>query len=107
MKLLLTSAGITNKSIADALLDLAGKPFEETSVAFVPTASNVEKGDKGWLIDNLVQLQRLNFKQIDIVDISAVPENIWKPRLEEADILFFGGGNTYCLLYTSDAADDM
>ncbi len=98
MKVLLTSAGITNRSIADALLELAGKPFEEISVAFVPTASNVEKGDKGWLIDNLVQLQRLKFKQIDIVDISAVPEHIWKPRLEEADILFFEGGNTYHLM---------
>lgn len=98
MKLLLTSAGITNKSLAKALLDLTCKPFEETSLAFIPTASNVEKGDKSWLIDNLVQLQKLNFKQIDIVDISAVPENIWRPRLEEADVFFFEGGNTYHLM---------
>ena len=98
MKLLLTSAGITNKSIADTLSDLVGKKFEDTSIVFIPTASNVEKGDKGWFIDNLVQLQELNFKQIEIADISAVPEKIWKPKLEEADILFFEGGNTYHLM---------
>ncbi len=98
MKLLLTSAGITNKSLANALLELTGKPFEETSIVFIPTASNVEKGDKGWLIDNLVQLQNLNFKQIEIVDISAVPDRVWRPKLEEADVLFFGGGNTYYLM---------
>lgn len=98
MKLLLTSAGITNKSLANALLELTDKPFEETSVVFIPTASNVEKGDKGWLIDNLVQLQNLNFKQIEIADISAVPEKVWRPKLEEADVLFFEGGNTYHLM---------
>ena len=50
MKLLLTSGGITNKSIADALFDLVGKKPEDTSLVFIPTASNVEKGDKGWLL---------------------------------------------------------
>lgn len=98
MKLLLTSAGITNKSIANALSELAGKNFEDISIVYIPTAANLERGDKGWLIDSLVQLQRLNFKQIEIADISAVPESIWRPKLEEADILFFEGGNTYHLM---------
>lgn len=98
MKLLLTSAGITNNSLANALAELTGKRFEDTSLVFIPTASNVEKGDKSWLIDNLVQLQKLNFKQIEIADISAIPEKLWRPRLEEADVLFFEGGNTYHLM---------
>ena len=98
MKLLLTSAGITNKSLAGALLELIGKPFEESSIVFIPTAANVEKGDKGWFIDNLVQLKQLNFKQIDIADISAVPVSVWKPKLEEANVIFFEGGNTYHLM---------
>ena len=42
MKLLLTSAGITNPSIAKALFELTGKRPEEITVVFVPTASNVE-----------------------------------------------------------------
>src|SRR5688572_5378525 len=38
MKLLLTSAGISNKSIRNALVDLLGKPISESSALFVPTA---------------------------------------------------------------------
>src|SRR3989344_3170303 len=98
MKLLLTSAGITNNSIAKTLFDLVGKKSEETSVVFVPTASNVEIGDKDWLIDDLVNLQKQNFKSIDIADISAVPEKIWRPKFETADVLFFEGGDEYYLM---------
>lgn len=98
MKLLLTSGGITNKSIASALFDLVGKQAKESSLVFIPTASNVETGDKGWLIDDLVNLKRQNFKSIDIADISAVEEKIWRPKLEASDILFFEGGNTYHLM---------
>lgn len=98
MKLLLTSGGITNKSIEKALFDLVGKKPEETSVVFIPTASNMEKGDKTWLIDDLVYFKKQNFKSIDIADISAVQEDVWKPKFEEADILFFEGGNEYYLM---------
>ncbi len=98
MKLLLTSGGITNKSIADALFDLVGKKPEDTSLVFVPTASNVEIGDKEWFIDDLLNLKEQNFKSIDIADISAVEEKIWRPKFEEADVLFFEGGNTYHLM---------
>lgn len=98
MKLLLTSGGITNTSIARALFELVGKKPEDTSLVFIPTASNVEMGDKSWFIDDLINLKKQNFKSIDIADISAVDEKIWKPKLEEADILFFEGGNTYHLM---------
>jgi len=98
MKLLLTSAGITNKSIAKALFDLIGKKPEETTVVFIPTASNIEQGDKDWLINDLINLKNLNFKSIEIADISAVDEKIWKPSFERADVLFFEGGNTYHLM---------
>lgn len=98
MKLLLTSGGITNKSIEKALFDSVGKKPEDTSAVFVLTASNMEKGDKTWLIDDLVYLKKQNFKSIDIADISAVQENIWKPKFEEADIIFFEGGNEYYLM---------
>jgi dipeptidase E len=99
MKLLLTSGGITNKSITNALLDLAGRPFAELKLAFIPTAADVEKGSKEWLINDLGNLKSLGFAKIDIVDISAVPRENWEPRIKEADILVFGGGNTYHLMY--------
>lgn len=98
MKLLLTSSGLTNNSIANALFELIGKKPEETTVVFVPTASNVEVGDKDWLITDLINLKKQNFKSIEITDISAVNEKIWKPSLERADTLFFEGGNTYHLM---------
>ncbi|MDO8424039.1 MAG: peptidase E, partial [bacterium] len=89
MKLLLTSGGITNKSIAKALFELVGKKPEDTSLVFIPTASNIEKGDKDWLINDLINLKKQPFKSISITDISAVPEVVWRPQMEEADILFF------------------
>ena len=38
MKLLLTSAGIKNTSIHNALVDLLGKPIAESSALCIPTA---------------------------------------------------------------------
>src|SRR3989344_7106947 len=98
MKLLLTSGGITNNSIAQALFDLVGKKPEDTTLVFIPTASNIETGDKDWLINDLINLKKQNFKSINITDISAVPESIWRPQMEEADVLFFEGGNSYHLM---------
>lgn len=98
MKLLLTSAGISNKSISCALLELTEKPFSELNLAFVPTAANVEKGDKFWLIDDLINLKNLGFKQVDIVDISALSQDVWLPRLKEANVIYVEGGNNYYLM---------
>ena len=98
MRLLLTSCGVTNTSIARAFIDLAGKPPQQISLAFVPTAANVQEGDKGWLIEDLVRLTRLNLKSIDIVDISALGKRQWVPRMEKADVLYFVGGKRYHLM---------
>lgn len=98
MKLLLTSGGLTNKSISSALFDLVGKKPEDTSLVFIPTASNIEMGDKDWLINDLINIRNQNFKSVAVTDISAVEESIWRPQMEEADVLFFGGGNTYHLM---------
>ena len=38
MKLLLTSSGISNPSIHDALVGLLGKPIAESSALIIPTA---------------------------------------------------------------------
>ncbi len=38
MKYLLTSGGITNPSIRDALIDLLGKPIAEANALCIPTA---------------------------------------------------------------------
>lgn len=98
MKLLLTSAGLTNKSITTALIELLGEPAEGIKLAFVPTAANVEEGDKHWLIDDYNNCRKAGF-EVDIVDISAMSKKLWLPRLEQAEVLFFGGGNTFHLMH--------
>ncbi len=98
MKLLLTSGGLTNKTIVKALTELVGKVPAETSLVFVPTASNVETGDKDWFINDLLNIHKQGFKSVAITDISAVPEAVWRPQFEAADVLFFEGGNTYHLM---------
>jgi len=98
MKLLLSSNGFSNQAIADALFGLVGKKPQDTSLVFIPTASNVEDGDKDWFINDLINIKKQNFKSVAITDISAVPENIWRPQLEDSDVLFFEGGNVYHLM---------
>ncbi len=99
MKLLLTSAGFANESIKKAFFELVGKPASEIKVAYIPTASNVELGDKWWMINDIISLKEMSLKQLDIVDISALPKKMMVERLEEADAFFFEGGNTYHLMY--------
>jgi len=78
---------------------LVDKKPEDISLAFIPTASNVEQGDKkDWSIKDLIVLKNLNLKSISIVDISAIERKIWEPQLIEADVLFFEGGNTFHLM---------
>ncbi len=98
MKLLLTSGGLTNELISNALFDLTNKSPQETTVVFIPTASNAEAGDKTWLIDDLLSLKKYNFKSIEITDISAVTKEILETSFKNADVLFFEGGNSYHLM---------
>lgn len=99
MKILLTSGGISNDSIKKSFFNLVGKKPEDISLAFIPTASNIEQGDKkDWFIKDLIILKDLNLKSISIVDISAIERKIWENQLREADVLFFEGGNTFHLM---------
>jgi dipeptidase E len=98
MKLLLTSGGLRNEVIIKALRELVDKPFSELKVAFIPTALNVESGDKDWAVAQMVRIQQLGVKQLDIVDPSAVDKEIWLPRLEESDVIFVNGGSTTHLM---------
>lgn len=94
MKLLLTSSGVDNPSIARALFELVGKEPKDTHIVFISTAANAARGDMGWFVKDLNNIYKLGLKFFDVTDISAVPKNVWLPKLEAADVLFFSGGNT-------------
>ncbi len=98
MKLLLTSGGLENQAMVNALRELLGKDFKDAKLVFIPTAANIEAGDKWWLISDLAKCKELGFGEVDIVDIAAVPMNVWGPRLQNADVIMVGGGNTSYLI---------
>jgi dipeptidase E len=92
MRLLLTSNGIANKSIAKVLRGWV----KDIRFAFIPTAANMVDGDKHWLITDLVNCRKLG--PVDIVDIAAVGKKTWLPRLKKANIIVVGGGDTKYLM---------
>lgn len=98
MKLLLTSGGLTNNKIKQALLDLVCKRAEDIKIAFIPTAGLADADDKEWLINDLYRIRQA-VGYVDIVDIAQLNQDEWLPRVESADIIFVGGGNTFYLSY--------
>lgn len=98
MKLLLTSAGIANKTIENELRELIGKDnFKGIKMLFCTTASNYEGGEMNdWVIKDLEIVKKLGFK-IDICDINGISIDNFLPRFEWADVFFFEGGNTQWL----------
>lgn len=99
MKFLLTSTGITNKSLRDKLMQMVGKSFDEMAVVYIPTAINIASvANKRWAIDNIIRLDNMKIACIDIVDFSAIPKDMWLPRLEKADVLYVEGGNPFYLM---------
>ncbi|MGD0728781.1 MAG: Type 1 glutamine amidotransferase-like domain-containing protein [Candidatus Micrarchaeaceae archaeon] len=95
MKILITSTGITNKSISNALKELVGKNVK-IKIAFIPTAANESDGEKDWLIKNYNECEKVG--TVDIVDISALKKKSWFPRLKEANVIVVGGGWTAYLM---------
>jgi len=107
MKLLLTSGGISNKSIHNALVDLLGKPIAEASALFVPTAiyaMSTGPDIAARMIQGKVPtpLCELGWKSLGVLELTALPsikgEN-WMPKLQETDALLVGGGDCQYLCY--------
>lgn len=99
MKLLLTSGGLENQKIIDALIDLIGKPLSESSIAVITIAKNAQAKEKSRLIRNLNQLLDIGFGYVDLVDPSAGGVGNWRERLDGVDCIYIYGGNTFFLLY--------
>jgi dipeptidase E len=107
MKLLLTSNGIANPSIQEALIDLLGKPIAESSALFVPTGIYPFPGggERAWeAIHGHAQshLCELGWKSLGVLELTALPtirRGSWIPALQEADALLVYGGDVMYLSY--------
>jgi dipeptidase E len=98
MKLLLTSNGLSNDSIAKAFQELIGKDPKDARVAFIPTASHASRGDKGWLIDDMYRIRERGYA-VDVIELTALKPSETRKALGVADAIFVGGGNTFYLSY--------
>ncbi len=106
MKLLLTSAGINNTSIRDALVDLLGKPIAESSALFIPTATYAMGGPaSAWRMITgraSTPLCELGWKSLGVLELTALPSlgaEHWLPTVQETDALLVGGGDVFYLGY--------
>lgn len=78
MRLLLTSSGISNPSISDALVELLGKPIAESSALFVPTAIYPFPGGAGMAWQAICgraqsPLCELGWKSLGVLELTALP----------------------------------
>lgn len=108
MKLLLTSGGVTNPSIRDALVRLLGKPIEECDALFVPTAQwgqpacspvTAWMSTSGRWPDD-PGLVGLGWRSVGLLELTALPsigEDRWVPWVQSADVLLVDGGEAVYL----------
>lgn len=108
MKLLLTSGGVTNDTIREALVDLLGKPIDECDALFVPTAqwgqpacspqSAWMSAADGW--PDHSSLTGLGWKSVGLLELTALPtieRTRWEPWVRAADVLLVDGGEAVYL----------
>jgi dipeptidase E len=107
VKLLLTSSGISNPSIRDALVDLLGKPIAESSALVIPTAiypfpggaANAFRAISG---HTKSPLAGLGWKSLGVLELTALPsidKEVWTATVQEADALLVWGGDPVYLSY--------
>jgi dipeptidase E len=110
VKLLLTSAGITNASIHDALVDLLGKPTGESSALCIPTAMyghpRVGPGERAWQFisgrEPRCPMCELGWRSLGVLELTALPsidDERWVPLVEETDVLLVSGGDALYLCH--------
>lgn len=102
MKLLLTSAGITNDGICVALVALLGKPIAEAKAVYVPTAIYAMPDGIAYCWQGLEEVGTMGWREFGVLELTALPsilEEHWLPTVEAADVIVVGGGNTPYLSY--------
>lgn len=109
MKLLLTSGGITNPTIENALVELLGKPIAESNALIVPTATYAHPyagPRQAWRViaaqEPRAPFVGLGWKSMGVLELTALPslgEDRWLPLLQETDALLVDGGDAAYLCH--------
>jgi dipeptidase E len=109
MKLLLTSAGITNGTIKATLVEMLGKPIAECSALCIPTASHAQpmRGpERAWVFvtgqEPRTPMVELGWKSMGLLELTALPslpDENWVPLVEQTDVLLVNGGDPLYLSY--------
>jgi dipeptidase E len=108
VKFLLTSAGIKNTRIHEALVDLLGKPVADSTALCIPTATHANPGGPGqaWKFisgrEPRCPMCELGWKSLGVLELTALPsldEDAWVPVVQETDALLVNGGDALYLTY--------
>jgi dipeptidase E len=109
MRLLLTSAGIKNASIYDAMVELLGRPIAECDALCIPTAlyGHPMAGPRqAWRFisgqEPRSPMVGLGWKSLGVLELSALPsleEERWVPIVRETDVLLVDGGDAAYLCH--------
>jgi len=101
MRARLTSSGIKNSSIHDALVDLLGKPIAESDALFIPTAIYPFPGGPGMAWRAICgkgssPLAELGWRSLGVLELTALPsiqEAAWVPTVRDAAARLVWGGD--------------
>jgi dipeptidase E len=109
MEFLLTSAGVTNTSIHDALVDLLGKPIAECDALCIPTASYAHPmagPGRAWAFisgrEPRTPMCELGWKSLGVLELTALPSieaERWVQWVRETDVLLVNGGDAMYLCH--------
>src|SRR5215216_1297731 len=107
MRFLLTSAGITNTTIDNALVDLLGKPIAESTALCIPTGVQPFAGGPSHVYRFISgsapgPMCELGWKSLGVLELTALPsikEEHWIPEVEDTDTLLVWGGSPLYLCY--------
>jgi len=109
LKLLLTSAGVKNTSIHDALVELLGKPIAESTALCIPTAQYGHPAvspDMAWGFisgrEPRCPMCDLGWKSLGVLELTALPSidaERWIPWVRETDVLLVAGGDALYLCH--------
>jgi dipeptidase E len=109
MKLLLTSAGIKNPTIQEALVELLGKPIADCDALCIPTAlyGHPYAGPRqAWKCisgnETGTPTVGLGWKSVGVLELTALPsldDERWVPLVRETDVLLVEGGDAAYLCH--------